>query len=468
MNSVRKTYFPNLKRLAFVIAVLAFLFKGSFFGFGASWGGPGNINAGTAIVMDADTGAILYGKNIHEKCYPASITKLMTALLVLENCSQDEMVTFSERAVTDLEYGAVTAYMSAGDQLSVKDCLYALLLYSANDVANALAEHVGGSIEGFAEMMNERARELGCADTSFKNPSGLTDSTHLTSVYDMALIANALFDMPAFLEIETADSYRLPATEKVPSGLLMRIGHRMLRDGNQYSDSRVVGGKTGFTSASGNTLVTMAESGGRRLSIVCMQDTNPQHYLDTIAMMDYGFSGFENIDASEFISLDDIEQRLLSDTVIKEGNNKLSTDRELKVTLPYGADRSLVTTDLEYNLSGYAPEDAVAKLTLSYEDHTCGSYYILNDREPIISIEAVPPAARVAVGVSVAAIAAGIAAFMMFSGGAVYHKHKVDEERARKRRARRRRRYRLESMGISEEEFERELELYKKRHDRKK
>ena len=138
------------------------------------------------------------------------------------------------------------------------------------------------------------------------------------------------------------------------------------------------------------------------------------------------------------------------------------------MTLPYGADRSLVTTALEYNLSGYAPEDAVAKLTLSYEDHTCGSYYILNDREPIISIEAVPPATRVAVGVSVAAIAAGIAAFMMFSGGAVYHKHRVDEERDRKRRARRRRRYRLESMGISEEEFERELELYKKRHDRKK
>ena len=106
--------------------------------------------------------------------------------------------------------------------------------------------------------------------------------------------------------------------------------------------------------------------------------------------------------------------------------------------------------------------------TLSYEDHTCGSYYILNDREPIISIEAVPPATRVAVGVSVAAIAAGIAAFMMFSGGAVYHKHRVDEERDRKRRARRRRRYRLESMGISEEEFERELEKYKQRHDRKR
>lgn len=457
-----------IKSAVMSAVLMAFLIPGGFFAYADTWGSPGTINAGSAIVMDADTGAILYGRDIHEQCYPASITKLMTALLVLENCSLDETVTFSERAVTDLEPGAVTAYISAGEQLSVEDCLYALLLYSANDVANALAEHVGGSIEGFSEMMNERARELGCEDTNFLNPNGLTNSQHLTTAYDMALIAGALFDDQTFREIESSETYRLPPTQKVSSGLNMRIGHRMLRSGNQYADDRVIGGKTGFTTASGNTLVTMAEDGGRRLSIVCMQDTNPQHYLDTISMMNYGFSGFENVDASSVLSMDDLEQRLLTDTVISEGDNRLSTDREFLMTLPYGADPGKVSYDLEYNLSAYAPEDAVAKLTLSYEDHTCGSYYVLNDRQSVISIEALPPAATVAVGVSVAAIIGGIALFLTVSGGAAYHTHAVNEEKARRRRAKRRRRYRLESMGISEEEFERELDRYKRQHDKKR
>ena len=471
MRFIFDRYFHSLRLLkpfSLALALSAFLISGGFFAYADSWGSPGPINAGTAIVMDADTKAILYGKNIHEQCFPASITKLMTALLVLENCSLDETVTFSETAVTGLESGAVTAYISVGEQMSVEDCLYALLLYSANDVANALAEHVAGSIEAFAEMMNERARELGCEDSDFKNPSGLTDSSHLTSVYDMALIAGALFDNETFREIEASEYYRLPSTAKVPSGLNMRIGHRMLRSGNQYSDDRVIGGKTGFTTASGNTLVTMAESGGRRLAIVCMQDTNPQHYLDTISMMNFGFSGFENVSASEVLGFDTLERRLITDTVIKEGDNKLRTDRDFLITLPHGADSSLVSYDLEYNLPKEAPESAVARLDLSYEDHTCGSYYVINDREPSVFIEELPPAATVAVGVSMVAIVGGVIAFLTISGGAAYHTHAVNEEKTRRRRAERRRRYRLESMGISEEEFERELEKYKQRHDRKR
>ena len=457
------------KAIVFIVFTAAFLLRGGFFAYPAPWGSPGEINAGSAIVMDADTRAILYGKNIHEKCYPASITKLMTALLVIENCDLEETVVFSERAVTDLEPGAVTAYISSGEELSVRDCLHALLLMSANDVANALAEHVAGSIEGFADMMNERAQELGCEDTCFKNPSGLTDSEHVTSAYDMAMIANALFDNETFLEIEKADSYQLDPTERVPSGLWMNIGHRMLRSGNAYSDERVVGGKTGYTSASGNTLVTMAESGDRRLSIVVMMDKNPQHYMDTLSMMDYGFSSFENMSGFDICSLESMEERLLSDTVIGSGSNKLSLDRDFLITLPYGADRSQVVLDYEYNLGHGAPEASVARLDLSYEGHTCGSYYIINERDPLISVEAVPPAAKVAVGVSLAAVVGGGIAFLLFSGGAAYHTHAVrEEERQRRRRAARRRRYRLESMGMSEEEFNKKLEEFRKKYDRKK
>ena len=201
--NIRQTY---LRIAGAFLLSLAFLIRGGLVCRADTWGGPGDINAGAAIVMDADTRAILYGKDIHAHCYPASITKLLTALIVIENCSMDETVTFSQRAVTDLEPGAVTAYMTEGEQLSVEECLYALLFMSANDVANALAEHVAGSIEAFADMMNERALELGCEDSNFRNPSGLTDSEHITSAYDMALIASALFENEKFLEIESSDS----------------------------------------------------------------------------------------------------------------------------------------------------------------------------------------------------------------------------------------------------------------------
>ena len=186
-------------------------------------------------------------------------------------------------------------------------------------------------------------------------------------------------------------------------------------------------------------------------------------------MLDFGFGGFENVDASQVLGMDAIEDRLLLDTVIKEGQNDISTDREFLISLPYGADLSQVSTDFEYNLSAYAPEDAVARLSLSYEGHTCGNYYILNDRTPIISIEAIPPAAKVAVGVSVVAVAVGALVFVLVTGGAAYHTHEVrEEEKSRRRRAARRRRYRLESMGISEEEFEEELRRYKEKYEGRK
>ena len=134
-----------------------------------------------AALLDASTGKLLYGKNENTQFYPASITKMMTALLVAENCSLDEVVTFSETATTNLESGAVTLSLTAGDQLTVEDCLYALLLKSANEVANGLAEHVAGSVENFAAMMNARAKELGCQNTNFVNPNGLNKENHKTT-----------------------------------------------------------------------------------------------------------------------------------------------------------------------------------------------------------------------------------------------------------------------------------------------
>ena len=162
-----------------------------------SWPTGVEIEADGGIVM-ANSGAILYGKNIHTQYFPASITKLLTALIIIENCDLNDMVTFSENAVYNVEEGSTSAGYDTGDQATVRNCLYAMVLKSANEAANALAEHAAGSIDAFADMMNQKAAELGCTDSHFANPSGLNNPEHYTSAHDMALIARAAFDNPDF------------------------------------------------------------------------------------------------------------------------------------------------------------------------------------------------------------------------------------------------------------------------------
>ena len=255
------------------------------------------INSGAAVLMDAATGTVIYGSSEDTPMYPASITKLMTAILVYERCSLDDKVTFSYEAVSDLESGAVTAGISEGDVLTVRDCLYALLLKSANEVANGLAEHVGGSVSGFAMLMNERARELGCTNTNFCNPNGLTDSSHVVSARDMALIARAFFSYPELVSIDTTPSYTLPPTKKYPGGLTVSLKHKMLIQGGANYYEYAIGGKTGYTTAAGNTLVTAAQKDGVRLIAVVMKAKSGQHYAETKLLFDYGWQVMQTASA---------------------------------------------------------------------------------------------------------------------------------------------------------------------------
>ena len=234
------------------------------------------------------TGKVLYGKNENTTYYPASITKLMTALLVAERCNLDDTVSFSAKATTNLESGAVTINMTEGDKMTVRQCLYALLLKSANEVGNALAEHVAGSNEAFAKMMNERAASLGCTNTHFANPHGLNDPDHYTTPYDMALIARAAFENETVKTIAGTRTYTLPATKKNPSGLTVTMGHKMINPNDSRYYEGILGGKTGYTSKAGNTLATVVERDGVRLIAVVMKSRST-HYTDTKALLDYGY-----------------------------------------------------------------------------------------------------------------------------------------------------------------------------------
>lgn len=246
------------------------------------------ISAQGAALYDVTHNVFLYEKNGDTKYYPASITKLMTALLVLENANLTDTVTFSQNAVTNLESGAVTLALKEGDQVSVKDCLYGLLLKSANEVANGLAEHVGGSISGFAAMMNAKAAALGCANTNFVNPNGLNNSHHYTTAHDMALIAKAAFANEKLCEIASTTSYKFPAT-KVAGERTITMGHKMLYPSDSRYYDGIIGGKTGYTSLAGNTLVTCVEKDGVRMVAVILKSSGT-HYTDTKALLDYGYA----------------------------------------------------------------------------------------------------------------------------------------------------------------------------------
>ena len=152
------------------------------------------VGAQGAILMEANTGTILYEKNIHEKLYPASTTKIMTCLLAIENCSLDEMVTFSADAVFGIEPGSSNAGIDVGEQISMEECLYIILMYSANEVTAGVGEHIAGSMDAFIDMMNQRAKELGCLNTHFNNSNGLPDEEHYTTPYDLALIAKEFYE----------------------------------------------------------------------------------------------------------------------------------------------------------------------------------------------------------------------------------------------------------------------------------
>ena len=244
--------------------------------------------AGSVTVMDADTGAVLFETEQHTSRYPASVTKIMTALLVLEHVDDlSERITFSKSAV-DIPWYASRMGMQAGDTMTVYDALNALMLVSANEVAWALAEHVSGSIDEFVGQMNRHAASLGAVNTRFVNPCGLPGAGQYTTSYDMALIMREAVRHPVFNRIIATPSAYLPPTESHDSPRLMRNTNRLIQpDGLEFNGS-VIGGKTGFTNAAQHTLVTYAELDGRPVIVsVLYVPHRGSIFSDTTALLEH-------------------------------------------------------------------------------------------------------------------------------------------------------------------------------------
>lgn len=258
------------------------------------WPSGPSVVAESGIVMEVSTGTILYSKNMHARYYPASITKIMTALLAMENCGLDEMVTVPHEAVYMDDKGSHIA-LDEGEELTVEDCLYGMMLAPANDAAYALAVHVGGTIENFADMMNKRAKELGCQDSIFVNPHGLPDERHVSSAYDMALITREALKHEIFRTVSKTVYYEIQPTDKQPDLIPMSNHHKMLCSGKYHYDG-VFAGKTGYTVVAKNTLVTCAARDDMELICVTMKTEGRQVYVDTASLFDFCFDNFKKVD----------------------------------------------------------------------------------------------------------------------------------------------------------------------------
>ena len=261
------------------------------------------VYAPSAILMDMNTGKVLYEKNIDEKMYPASITKVLTAIIVLENCSLEEIATVSYDAVMNVDFGYVSANLQIGEELTVEQLLNLLMVSSSNDAANVLAEHVSGSNSSFAEIMNEKALEIGCKNTHFINPSGAHDENHYSTAYDLALIGRYAMNIPKFRELAKKTFYQLGATNKYSNTdrIFTTTNELLVSNSNDRSDNYyykyATGIKTGFTTPAGNCLMASCEKDDFSFISVVLGDGQTKEglsarYIDTKNLFEYGYSSY--------------------------------------------------------------------------------------------------------------------------------------------------------------------------------
>lgn len=262
--------------------------------------GP-NIYSEAGIVMDIDSGAILYAKNIDDQHYPASITKVMTALVALENYQLDETIKFTWDDIGFLEYGDAHIGIKEDEEISMESALYGMLLASANEVSHGIGSHMEGGYEVFLEKMNEKSEELGCKNSNWMNTNGLHDEEHYTSARDMALIGAAAFQQEKFREIVKTYQYKIPVTNITAEERFVHQNHKMIRDWDSRYYEYCVGGKTGYTDQALTTLVTFATKEDVNLVAVTLRTHGGGNnaYADTKEMLEYGFNNFTKVPITE-------------------------------------------------------------------------------------------------------------------------------------------------------------------------
>ena len=350
-----------------------------------------SVDAKAALIVEKNTGKIIYEKNSETQNYPASVTKILTAILTIENCKLDDTATVSQSAISQIPSGYVVAPLFIGEQMKIKDLLYALMLKSANDAAYVLAEHVGGSVEGFSEMMNKKAKEIGCKNTHFVNPNGIHNDDHYTTAHDMYLISNYAMKNDTFAKIVSTYQYKLPATNKYPNNdRIMENTNDFINPKSGYYNKIVKGIKTGTTLQAGNCLITdSSENGLDFITVVLGAKTSNSKFSETRKMIKYAYNNYTLTDLhkkGDVIKNIDVENAteetknlnlIISDDATVMNNVKIKKD-EIKpnielnenIVAPIKEGDELGT--IKYNVDGL---EYTAKL-LAQKDVELKTYYV--------------------------------------------------------------------------------------------
>jgi len=339
------------------------------------------IGAQSAILMEMNTHTILYAKNIHEKSYPASTTKILTCLLAMQNCTMDETVTFSHDAIYNVPSdGSKLGGVDTGDTISMEHALYCILVQSANEVASAVGEHVAKKLEidSFSDLMNKKAAELGCKNTHFVNANGLYDDNHYTTAYDLALIGCEFFNNELLCKMSSTPNYhfRLHPTDEEDCWISSK---NQLYKGKPYEYSYLLGSKTGFVSQSRQTLVSAAEKNGMKLVCVIFCEETPYQFEDTIALFQYGFENFQRLSIVE----NETNYKVItgdlfdtSDDLFGDSTPLMSLENDTYVILPNTA--AFADTVSSLNYEDKSDEDGViATINYTYSNTPVGSCKII-------------------------------------------------------------------------------------------
>lgn len=340
-----------------------------------------DIVSNAAIVIDATTGQVLYEKNSHDKKYPASITKIMTTIVALDNnVDFNDTITMSDNAVWGIERNSSNIGLDVGEKITVADCIYATMIKSANECAIAIAEYVAGDLDSFSKLMNDKAAEIGCENTHFITPNGLHDDNHYTCAYDMALITKYALQNDTFRQIAGTLSYTIPATNLSEEATELWNGNKMINSTSPYYYEYCEGGKTGYTTNANNTLVTFSKKDGLELICVILDcDGSKYAYTDSKALYNYCYNNYTYFyPLSDFSFESDDEDVTHTNTIL---NNYYSSLNHEMIDLTIDKDFSLLinksmdTTQIQREIKLYdqANDNILGEINFIYDGQQIGT-----------------------------------------------------------------------------------------------
>ena len=370
-----------MKKLKIIFFIFIFLMQFIIF-ISPSYADSDNLKTycPSCILIEANTGKILYEKNSNDVRFPASTTKIMTAILTVENCNLDDVATVSHNAVYSIPYDYTHASLKEGEELTIEQLLYALMIPSANDAAIVLAEHISGSVEEFSKLMNKRAEELGCKNTHFVNPNGIHSKDHTSTAYDLALMGKFAMQNSIIRKIVSTKQFTLPATNKYSKAdRTFNNSNDLLSTYSRYYYEGTTGVKTGYTGEAGNCIIASAKKNDFEVILVVLggESTNTglsQRYLDCKTLFDYAFNNYSLKTLNEKNAV--LKQITVRGATQETQNLNVLIKDKIEIFSDNSADLSSLEPEITLDENLMAPisaNSAIGKITYNYDGQTYSS-----------------------------------------------------------------------------------------------